>query len=318
MLAHGTTSSSLPSLSILIVFGEQRPRAERCLRHILAQTVLDQSEIVILDLSADGVAIKGLDHPAVRWFHRPELPSFGEARAECIRRSRGAIVAFIEDHCYADSRWAEEVLRAFEKPVDIVTYAMTNANPERLFCRTFLMVEYGRWLDPAISGYIPISACNNVAYRRSALQPYWSRLNQLCEAEYVLHREMQAAGSRIWLAAEAKLGHENWTRLGEGLQANGDMKRLLAARRASELGWDIPTRVAWAAAMVLTPPLHVARLARSLLRRPSLWALFWASVPLMLLVYTRGAWAEAMGYLFGDGNCSERFRDLEISIARED
>jgi len=312
------TSGSSPALSILIVFGEQRARAERCLRQILDQTVLDRCEIVILDLSADGVAIPGLEHPAVRWFHRPDLRSFGEARAECIRQSCGAIVAFLEDHCYADPRWAEEVLGAFEKPVDIVTYAMTNANPERLFCRTFLMVEYGRWLDPAISGYISISACNNVAYRRSALEPYWLRLNQLCEAEYVLHREMQAAGSRMWLAAEAKLGHQNWTRLGQGVQANGDMKRLLAARRASELGWGMSTRIAWAAAMALTPPLHIARLARSLVRRPALWSLFWASIPLMVVVYTRGAWGEAMGYLFGDGNCSERFRDLEISIARED
>ena len=100
---------------------------------------------------------------------------------------------------------------------------MTNANPERLLCRTFLMAEYGRWLDPAISGYVPISACNNVAYRRAALEPYWNRLDRLCEAEYVLHRDMQAAGARVWLAADAKLAHENWTRLWHGVRASSDM-----------------------------------------------------------------------------------------------
>ena len=70
--------------------------------------------------------------------------------------------------------------------------------------------------------------------------------------------------------------------------------------------------------MAATPALHVARLARSLIRRPSLWPLFWMSLPLMVVVYTHGAYAEAMGYLFGEGNCHESFRDLEISIARED
>ena len=61
---------------------------------------------------------------------------------------------------------------------------------------------------------------------------------------------------------------------------------------------------------------HVARLVRSLVRRPSLWPVFWISLPLAVLVYTRSAWSEAMGYLFGEGGAAERFRDMEISIAR--
>jgi hypothetical protein len=314
----GTVSPALLALSAVVVFGEQREREERCLRHLLAQTVLDRMEIVIVDLSRDPVRMPGWDQPPVRWYHRPDLENFGAARAECVRQSRGGIVAFLEDHCYADSRWAEKILEAFERPIDLVNYAMTNANPQLLLGRTFLMVEYGRWLDPARSGYISIAACNNVAYRRTALEPYWDRLDDLFEAEYVLHREMQAAGSRAWLAGEAKLAHQNWTRLWDGVQANNDLKRLLAARQAKERRWGGMTRLAWALGMAVTPPLHIARLARSLTRRPALWPLFWASVPLMVLVYTCGAWAEAMGYLFGDGDCQERFRDLEISIARED
>ena len=318
MSTHNTASFNPPALSAVVVFGEQRERAERCLRHLLAQTVLARMEIVIVDLSRDPVPIQGLDQPAVRWCHRPDIQAFGAARAEGIRQSRGPIVALLEDHCYADWRWAEKVMEAFERPADIVNYAMTNANPQRLLCRTFLMVEYGRWLDPAISGYIPISACSNVAYRRKALEPYWDRLDRLSDAEYVLHREMQRAGARVWMAAEAKVAHENFTRLWVGVEANSDMKRLLAARRAEERGWGLLTRLAWAVAMAATPPLHVARLARSLTRRPVLWPLFLASIPLMILVYTSSAWGEAMGYLFGDGDCSARFRDLEISIARED
>ena len=314
----GETVIGRPELSAVVVFGEQRARAERCLARLLDQTAFGRMEIVIVDLARTATPIRGLDRPAVRWLHRPDIPTFGAARAEGIRQSRGNIVAFLEDHCYADARWAEEVLRAFERSVDVVNYAMTNANPERLLCRAFLMVEYGRWLDPAISGDIPISACNNVAYRTSALDRYRDDLDRHCDAEYLMHRSMQSTGSRVWLAADAKMAHENWTRLRDGLRANSDLKRLLAAARAADRHWSTPTRVAWAVGMAATPPLHIARLARSLIRRPSLWPLFWMSVPLMVVVYTRSAYTEAMGYLFGDGNCHESFRDLEISIARED
>ena len=38
----------------------------------------------------------------------------------------------------------------------------------------------------------------------------------------------------------------------------------------------------------------------------------------MLLLYACNAWAEATGYLFGEGNCGVRFRDLELSIPRKE
>jgi hypothetical protein len=122
----------------------------------------------------------------------------------------------------------------------------------------------------------------------------------------------------VWLAADAKVAHENWKTLGDGVRANLVMKRLLAAGRAADGDWSVVKRAAWAAAMIVTPPLHVARLARSLVPRPALWPLFLTSLPLMALVYTTSAWSEAIGYLAGPGESSARFRDLEISIARED
>lgn len=318
MTGRAASSSSTPVLSAVVVFGAQRRRAERCLRHLLAQTALDRMEIVIIDLAADAAPVKGTGQAVVRWCHRPDVPRFGQARAEGLRQSRGRFVAFLEDHTYAEPGWAEKVIDAFDRPVDLVNYAMCSSNPERLLCRMFMMAEYGRWLDPARSGYIGISASNNAAYRRAALEPYWSRLDQLCEAEYTLHRDMQAAGSRVWLAADARLSHENWTRFWEGVHANSHMKRLLAASRATSGNWSTSTRAMWAGGMVVTPFLHIWRLAASLVRRPVHWPLFWTSMPLMLFMYPCNAWAEAMGYLFGEGNSGARFRDLELSITREE
>jgi len=304
-------------LSAVALFGEERDRAQRCLEHLLAQTALDRMEIVVVDMAREPSPIPGLDHPNVRHFRISPLTTFGAGRAECVRRSRGQFIAFLEDHSYPDPDWAAEVILAFDHDVDVVSYAVAAANPESLLGRMFLMCEYGRWMQPAISGHLSISASHNVAYRRRALDPFWSRLDRLCQTEFIMHRQMQAAGARLWLAASAKVAHENWTQLGYGLRANGLLRRLFAAERVREGHWDILTRIVWAGGMALTPPLHIARVARSLVRRPALWPLFWASIPVMTMTYVTGSCFEAFGYLFGDAGCAEGFRDLEISIERQ-
>jgi len=242
--------------------------------------------------------------------------SYGEARAEGARRTRGRFVAFIEDHCYADRGWAAEVIKAFEQPADIVNYGMMSTN-DTLLAQMFTLCEYGRWMVPAITGRVPISTCHNVAYRRTTLEPYWATLGQWLDGEPLMCRDMQKSGASVWLAGEAKVAHESWSRLATGLHANRTMKRVYAAQRATRGHFGAGARAAWAAAMLLTPPLHIMRLARSLIRRPQLWPLFWISLPLMLLVYAAGAQSEAAGYLFGEADARDEFRDLEISIERQ-
>ncbi len=275
-------------------------------------------EIIIVDFGDDGDRVdERLTRHPVRRFPRPYLESVGQARAEGVRQARGGILAFLEDHSYADPSWAEEVIAAFKRPVDVVNYAMTPANPDSLLARMFVLVEYGRWMDPAIEGPVPISACHNVAYRRDALKPFWNQLDREFDAEFLMCGKMQATGGTVWLAPRAKLEHESWIQIAKGVEANGTLRQLFAAERTRQGNWNFLTRCAWAAGMLLTPPLHVARLARSLMPRPTLWPLFWMSLPLMLLVSTVGSLSEAAGYLFGEGDSRERFRDLEISTERQ-
>ena len=275
-------------------------------------------EVIIVDLVDDGArGDDRMNRPPVCRLHRPAVESVGQARAEGVRQARGAIVAFLEDHSYADRSWAEEVIAAFERPVEVVNYAMTPANPDSLLARMFLLIEYGRWMDPAIEGPLPISACQNVAYRREALEPFWNRLDRELDAEFLMCWKMQAAGATIWLAARAKLAHESWVQIRKGVGANGTLRHLFGAERARQGNWNLATRCAWAAGMPLVPPLQIARVARSLVGRPTLWPLFWAALPLMGLVYTVGSFSEAAGYLFGEGDSRARFRELETSTERQ-
>jgi hypothetical protein len=311
---EGPHYSPAPALSAIVVFGDRRDRAYRSLAHLLAQTVLDQMEIVVVDLGDDD---RWRDVHPVRRFHRPDLESVGQARAEGARQARGRILAFVEDHSYAEPTWAAEVIEAFNRPVHVVNYAVKPADPGSLLARMFVLIEYGRWMHPAVEGPVSLSACHNVAYRRDVLEPFWNQLDRELDAEFLMCRRMQRHGATIWLASRARVEHESWTQIAMGIEANGTLRKLFAAERARQGQWTVVQRTAWAGGMVLTPLLHIGRLARSLIRRPALWALFWVTLPLMALVYTAGSIAEAAGYLFGAGGSRARFRDLEISTERQ-
>jgi hypothetical protein len=305
-----------PRLTCALVVGPLRERGSRALAALLAQTALDEMEIVVVDVAVGGAPLAGADHAQVRWLARPETASFGAAQAECIRQARAPLVALIEDHCYAEPGWAAGVLEAFRQPVAIVSYAMSNADATRWVSRAFLMCEYGRWMHPARAGFIPIAACNNVAYRISALEPYPADLDLLLDGPHVLHQAIQRRGGRAWLAADAIVAHESWTRLSQGLHANAALKRILAHERVRHGRWSLGRRVAYGLGMALAPPLEVWRLARSVAPRPALWWPFVESLPIALLAYASNAVAEARGYLFGPGESRDILAATELERPR--
>jgi hypothetical protein len=300
-----------------MIAGPLRGRAERCLSRLLEQTLLGQMEIVVVDISPGGPSLAGADHPAVRYFPRSDLAYYSMAQAECVRQARAEIIAFVEDHCYAAAGWAAAVVEAFRQPgVAVVSYAFVNHNPERYLSRAFFVAEYGRWMAPASRGPVPIPTCNNVAYRRRDLEPFFAQLDELFEAEFVMQRRILAGGGVAWLEPAAEVAHESWYHLADGLRANAAMKRANAARRAMAGHWGVLRRCAFAGAMAIAPALHLWRLAASLPKRPSCWAAFLASLPVSLAVYVTSSWQEALGYLLGPGGSREDFKSTELSVDR--
>jgi hypothetical protein len=305
-----------PKLSAAVVVGTLRDRAERCLAALLEQSSLKSMEIVLVDISPDGGALRGADHPSVRYFHRPDLTSFGPAKLECVRQARGEIVAFVEDHTSPFPGWAAAVLEAFRQPVAAVNYAFTNMNPESYITRAYFMAHYGPWMAPVRRG--PISyAAYNIAYSRKALEPHGEQLERLLEAEFLLQRRIRRSGGRIWLEPKAQLAHETWAKLADGIRANAALKRVVAGVRASDGGWRRGRRYLYAAGMILSPALHLWRLSRSLWNRPSLWASFFINLPVMLAVYIDGARHEALGYVFGVGKSRQEMVAAELLEVRD-
>ena len=305
-------------LTVGLIAGELRERAERSLRHILSQTAIDRLEVIVVDLNANPRKFAGSDHPRVRYLHRPNFHYYCQAQLELVRETRTSWIAFLEDHCYAEPQWAEEILKAIEDPkVGALNYTFTCATEAGYLGRAILMAEYGYWMAPHPGGSITFSASTNLAYPRERLAAAMTSDGSIFEAEFLIHREILKEGLEIRVAPRATVGHESWSTLSGACRANGANKRVLGSRRAETGGWGIAKRGLWAAAMVLSPGLHLARLAASVRRRPALWGTYLRSLPVLTAIYGYSACSEAAGYLFGAGGSREEFLARELAVERD-
>jgi hypothetical protein len=305
-------------MTVVVVTGCQRHRAERNLACLLSQTALDSMEIVVTDTTPYLGTLRGSEHASVRCLQRPDLNDVSSASAEAVRQARGEIIAFLEDHSYPSPGWAEAVIEAYNRPVAMVNYAFIDTEPQTYLSRSFLMTEYGRWMAPVRPGPILIAASNNISYRREVLLRFEDRLEDWLKVEYLMHRRIRELGGIVWLEPMAIVAHENWVRLTDGLRANAAMKRVTAGLLTSMRGrWRLPRRFFYAAAMTIAPALHLWRLARSLWNRPSLWLHFLAALPVSVAVYCYASYYEALGYLFGPGHSREEFNRVELAVARK-
>ncbi len=308
----------IPALTAGLIAGEMRSRAERSLAHLAAQTAIESMEIVIVDVSAESRTFSGADHPRVRYVHRPDLPLYCDGQGEILRQSRAPLVAFIEDHCYAEPQWAASILKAFGNPrVGAVNYTFTTAGADNWIGRSILMAEYGHWMKPHPGGAVRVSSSTNAAYRRELLLKAASAGDARFEVEFLIHRALQEAGHEIHVAPEATVAHESWSTLADACLANSANKRVLGASRAAQGNWGAVQRAFWAAAMPAAPALFLARLAWALRRRPALWGTFAAGLPAIVPIYCWCAMGEAAGYQFGFGGSREEFRARELAVRRD-
>jgi hypothetical protein len=305
-------------LSVGLIVGEMRQRAEQSVAHLLAQDAVEELELLVVDVGQESGGLIGADHPRVRYTHRPDLTYYCDAQIELVREASAPFLAFIEDHSFAAPGWARALLAAFEDPrVAAVNYMFTNAEDARYLSRSVLMAEYGYWMTPHPGGPLDFSSSTNIAYRLACLRPLLQGHESAFEAEFLIHRALLEQGRLIWLAPDAVVAHESWRSLADACAANGSNKRVLGARRASDGRWGYAFRLAWAGGMVFAPALFLARLAWALRHRPSLWGRYLTGFPVCVSIYSYSAWCEALGYLFGAGSSRHEFRARELSMRRD-
>lgn len=106
--------SSTPEMSVIICSRNGADGIGRALRSLAAQTIAERLEVVVVDDgSHDGTGDVAERHGA-RVVRHGVNRGLAAARNSGIDASSGPVIAFLDDDCEADARWAEEILRAYD------------------------------------------------------------------------------------------------------------------------------------------------------------------------------------------------------------
>jgi hypothetical protein len=308
-------------LSAVLVAGPCRARAQRVLDALGAQTARDRMELVVVDLAPHAAPLRTPDGTPAEYLERPGLDHWGGAKAEGLRAARGAVVAFLEDHCYPAPGWADAVLDAHRGPWAGVGYAFTNANPGSYVSRTSLLARYGAFAHPARGGEAVTVSGNNVSYKRDVLMGLGDDLEDLLAIDFNVQERLRRRGHRLSVEPRALAAHENFERVSLEGRTGRPYCRLLAAERARSGGWSRLRRLAYGIGAPLgAPAMRLARLTLSLRGRRELWRDFVLGLPVIAVMYLWDASGEAAGYLLGPGHAPRetlRWELEELRVGRD-
>lgn len=258
-----TRTSTGPALTVVSITPDSYETVRRTLRHVRAQTALDEIELLLIAPSRQALAADESELAEFRWVKIVETGPFGptgEVRARAVREASAPIVVFTEDHCFPEPEWAAALLARHAGPWAAVGPVLRNANPDTMVSWADLFIAYSPWLAPGSAGPRDHLPGHNSSYKVSVLLEYGDRLDQLMEAESVLQWDLRRRGHQLFLEPAARAAHTNfayWTTFRSIQVMNG---RVFADTRCRD--WSTAKRLAFAAASPLIPVVRFARAAR--------------------------------------------------------
>ena len=308
-----SSTPDAPAMSVVLPTTSDFASLAATVRHLSRQTIAARLELVVVAMGAPEFV---MDDSACRSFWRASLVhsgtgSHGEASAAGVRAARGPVVVFAEDHCFPEPTWAEALLSAYTDPAIVaVGPVFRNANPATLVSWCDFAIGYGPWIDPETSGDQPFLAGHNSSYRRDTLLALGARMEELLEAETVLHLELRAQGRRLVVEPRARTAHTNFGRADVWLPVQYHCGRVFAAQRARRWSWT--RRAFYAAASPLIPCVRLVRamahLRRSEASRPSALRV----TPLLAVGLAADGIGQLMGYLTGGGTSAHYLTGFEF------
>ena len=308
-----------PSLSVILVIGDERKRAEQALDRLLDQEEIARIEILLFDLAKNDTSeLKGFDHPAVRYYRWNTPLYFHEARAKGVQLSRAPIVAFIEEHCLTFENWAHALIRSFDiNPWAGIGYEMHNGNPGSGISDATFMMNYIAWSSPVRRGESELIPGHNSAYRREVLLSYEDNLEDMLLNDIVMQRRLRSDGYTLGMEPDARVAHINEASLSLMGRGYYYFNRCLAASRTTVLGMPTWRKYFFLASALFRPWLRYCDNLVIVVRyRPRETWSFLAYAPVIIASYHYCVAGLLIGYLFGAGDAPGKITDHELTVER--
>ena len=304
-----------PALSVVLVTPDGYPDIETTVRHIRAQTIARDLELLIVAPDASRVhvaeAVQAELH-GVRIVEVQPLKSLAVAKAAAVSHATAPVIAFAEDHSFPDPGWGAALLEAHSLGYAGVAPRMKNANPASSLSWAAMFLHFGGAVDPdGPSEPDYPNASHNMSYRRDVLTEIGAPLGRLMLAELFLHDELRRRGHRMRLHPTAVTRHVNMSRLRPALRHAWVGGRLYGGLRQAFGGWSLVRRIVYAGGSPLIPVLRLGRLIPEMRRTAVGQAALRRALPAMGLILTVHAAGEAAGYLFGVGDSDTTYSLFE-------
>lgn len=224
-------------------------------------------------------------------------------RAIGLHRTRGKIVALLEDHGIPGPEWIAAVVQAHRSSDSAVGGAVENG-VDRMLNWAVYYCDFGRYQNPVPEGPTEFLSDSNVSYKRDALEcvrHLWLEAFHETSVNWELRRQ----GHSLSLDRRMVVYQTRRTlRLLPALRERCVWGRSFAGTRASEISW--PRRAIFAALSVTLPFILSWRIVVQALRKRRNVRKFALALPLIFLLETIWSAGEFVGYVTGRTGGPER------------
>ncbi len=295
--------TSSPALSVVIASVNGWSMLGPTLRALDAQPERSRMEVIVVE-AAGGATRRALrDHePAVEVIEVDEKLTIPALRHLGVRRSRGELVAILEDHGEVAPDWAGALLEAHRGPWGAVGGVVENGRDGLVNWAAFFC-EYTPYMGPVAEGESADLPGNNIAYKRPHLLRHAHELEE-GRWESWINDKIRLDGVPIASTNKAVVRHIKPFRLGHFLVQRFHFARSYAGMR--RVDQSPLKRLIYGVGSLALPGMLLLRVSRTALAKGRHLGRFAASVPLIALFYTVGAAGESIGYLVGPGDSLSR------------
>jgi hypothetical protein len=304
-------------MSVVIVTPDNYDTIRETMKRLHAQTVRHQLEVLIVAPSASQVVIDSSERRRffeLRVVEVGPVKSLGEGNAAGARQATAPIVAFLEDHSYPDTTWAETLIEVHRQPWAAVGPVIGNPNPESAISCVDFLLGFGTWAIPTASRVIDHLPTHNASYKTSLLLQYGDGLNEMLKSEIVLNWDLQAKGHQLYLESKARVYHRNFELLPSLLRVQFHAGRVFAAVRSSK--WSALKRVVYTFGSPLIPLVRLRYVLGQLRLRGQHKRLPRHFYSTLVAALTMSALGEMAGFASGVGSASRKLCEFEFHRER--
>lgn len=300
-----------PPISVIVVSAGRGGETYECLASLHQQQGDFAAEVLVVDanghLNPAEVARRFPSTTVLRADGRRTIPAL---QAGALRRTRGDIVAVMNEYCVADPQWYEEMVRAHHAHPECVAVggAVENGSRARLTDWAAYFCEYSTYMLPVPAETVDDIPGHNVSYKRRAFENIPDLDAVLCRGfwESTLHPILRRRGERFFSAPSAVVYYKKRFGFVQFLHQRYHYSRYYAGEIVAGAAWL--RRLLRGAAALALPALLLGRIVTRVARKRRHIRELALSSP-MLVIFT-AAWAagEAVGALLGPGRSLHEVR----------